>query len=145
MTTARRAAITAAIVAAAGATALAVWATLPLPASPPLYKESLGVVIQDRNGLTLRATRGDDGSRSSWVPYDAIDPDLINAFVAVEDRRFWDHHGVDVRAVARAAFQNLRARHVVSGASTITMQLARLLRPGERSWTSKLSQAVWAL
>src|SRR6185436_12824210 len=51
----------------------------------------------------------------------------------------------DARAVARAALQNLRARHVVSGASTITMQLARLLHPADRGWTTKLSQAAWAL
>jgi len=79
------------------------------------------------------------------VPYAEIDGDLINAFVAVEDRRFWDHHGIDVRALGRAVRDNLRSRHVVSGASTITMQLARLMRPASRSWTGKLSQAFWAL
>jgi penicillin-binding protein 1C len=63
----------------------------------------------------------------------------------VEDRRFWEHSGVDARAVVRAAKDNLRAGSVVSGASTITMQLARLLHPASRSWSGKVSQVFWAL
>jgi penicillin-binding protein 1C len=67
------------------------------------------------------------------------------AFVAVEDKRFWEHGGIDWRAVARAARDNLRAGAVVSGASTITMQLARLLHPAERGWPAKVREAAWAL
>src|SRR5215467_4636767 len=110
-----------------------------------------GVTIEDRNGIVLRSTRADDGSNARWMPYGQIDPDLINAFVAVEDRRFWDHHGVDLRAIGRAMRDNLRARHVVSGASTITMQLARLISHPERSEGSavraqrKLAQTLLAL
>ena len=103
------------------------------------------ITIEDRHGLPLRSTRTADGSRARWVPLERIDPDLINAFVAVEDRRFWEHGGIDVRAVARAARDNLRARRVVSGASTLTMQLARLLRPADRDFGGKLAQALWAL
>ena len=58
-----------------------------------------------------------------------MDPDLLAAFLAVEDRRFYRHPGVDPRALARAALADLRARRIVAGGSTITMQLARLLRP----------------
>lgn len=123
---------------------LAVWVSLPLP--DLLTKDTTrGVTIEDRHGLALRSTRATDGSNAQWVPYTQIDPDLINAFVAVEDRRFWDHHGIDVRAVGRAMRDNLRSRRVVSGASTITMQLARLLQPAERSWGGKATQALWAL
>jgi penicillin-binding protein 1C len=104
-----------------------------------------GVTIEDRNGIPLRSTRADDGSNARWVAYDRIDPDLINAFVAVEDHRFWDHHGIDPRAVARAIRDNARARRVVSGASTVTMQLARLLRPAGRTWGGKVWQAMLAL
>src|SRR5690349_21157515 len=81
-----------------------------------------GVTILDRHDLALRATRAADGSSARWVPYDQIDVDVINAFVTIEDQRFWEHSGVDWRATARAIRDNLRARHVVSGASTITMQ-----------------------
>jgi penicillin-binding protein 1C len=103
------------------------------------------VSITDRNGIPLRATRAADGSRAAWVPYAQIDPDLINAFVAVEDRRFWDHSGLDLRALLRATKDNLRAHRVVSGASTISMQLARLVQPAPRSWGGKLAQVLWAL
>jgi penicillin-binding protein 1C len=103
------------------------------------------VTLLDRDGVPLRSTRAPDGSDAAWVPYERIDPDLITAFVAVEDRRFWEHAGVDARAVARATVHNLRARRVVSGASTITMQLARLLRPSPRTAAGKLRQALWAL
>ena len=74
-----------------------------------------------------------------------MDPDIIAAFIAVEDRRFYEHWGVDLRAIARAALVNLRAGRVVSGGSTISMQLARILRGTPRSWNGKLSQVLWAL
>ncbi|HEY3460060.1 MAG TPA: biosynthetic peptidoglycan transglycosylase, partial [Casimicrobiaceae bacterium] len=93
----------------------------------------------------MRSTRTSDGTRARWVPYDQIDVDLINAFVTVEDRRFWEHSGVDWRAVARATKDNLRARQIVSGASTITMQLARLMEGAPRSWRGKVTQLFWAL
>ena len=120
------------------------WIALPLPAaSRTLADESVSVL--DRNGLLLRSTRTADGRHARWVPYEQIDVDLINAFVTVEDRRFWEHSGVDWRAVARATKDNLRARQIVSGASTITMQLARLMEDSPRSWSGKLTQFLWAL
>jgi penicillin-binding protein 1C len=103
------------------------------------------VRLEDRHGLALRTTRAADGSRVRWLSLAEIDPDLIAAFVAVEDRRFYEHAGVDPRAVARAFRDNVQAGRVVSGASTISMQTARLLRPLSRQWTGKLAQALWAL
>src|SRR5262245_31753617 len=122
-----------------------IWIAWPLAANTLVRDAGQGVTIEDRHGLALRSTRSADGSNARWVPYAEMDGDLINAFVAVEDRRFWDHHGIDVRAVGRAVRDNLRTRQVVSGASTITMQLARLMHPASRSWGGKLSQALWAL
>jgi penicillin-binding protein 1C len=132
-------------VAGAAAAAAGIWIALPLSPSLLTRDGGQGVTIEDRNGIPLRATRADDGSNARWVPYERMDPDLINAFVAVEDHRFWDHHGIDPRAVVRAIRDNARARRVVSGASTITMQLARLLRPAGRTWGGKASQAMLAL
>jgi penicillin-binding protein 1C len=126
--------------------ACCIWIALPVsPATLAPRPASRATTIVDRNGVTLRTTRAADGSRATWVPYAQIDPDLINAFVAVEDRRFWDHSGVDLRALLRAMKDNLRARRVVSGASTISMQLARLLQPAPRSWGGKFTQVGWAL
>lgn len=103
------------------------------------------LVIEDRHGALLRTTRAGDGSLASWTPLTEIDPDLPRAFVAVEDRRFYSHHGIDPRAIGRALRDNLLHRRVVSGASTITMQLARLLRPAGRGWSDKVLQSLWAL
>src|SRR5947207_4445855 len=132
------------IASAGGAVAAWVAAALPLGVVAHVAGEQ-GVTIEDRNGVALRSTRAADGSHAQWVPYEQIDIDLINAFVAVEDRRFWEHGGIDFRALARATKDNVRSRQVVSGASTITMQLARLVQPAARSWSGKVAQVLWAL
>ena len=123
----------------------AIWIVLPIPAAMTARPKGAGVTIEDRNGIVLRSTRAKDGSQEQWVTYDHIDADIINAFVAVEDRRFWDHHGVDVLAIARAVRENVLEQRVTSGASTITMQLARVLHPSPRRFGGKLVQAMWAL
>ncbi|HEX6048130.1 MAG TPA: penicillin-binding protein 1C [Gemmatimonadaceae bacterium] len=124
---------------------IGIWVFRPIPPRILSPDGAVGVTIEDRHGLPLRSTRAADGSDATWVVYDRIDPDLINAFVAVEDKRFWDHWGIDVLAVGRAAISNVRARRTVSGASTITMQLARLLRPEEWNAFGKVAQVLWAM
>ncbi len=122
------------------------WVAWPLPEQVVARVAAPSVTIEDRHGVVLRTTRAVDGSRARWMPLAEIDPKIITAFVAVEDRRFFDREAaVDWRALARAARDNLLARRVVSGASTISMQTARLLRPSERSWTGKVTQVLWAL
>jgi penicillin-binding protein 1C len=125
--------------------ALAAWMLWPLPPGLLPAETVATVTLLDRGGSELRSTRDSDGSLRRWVPLAEIDPDLIAAFVSAEDRRFYDHPGVDLHAVLRAVRANAGARHVVSGASTITMQVARMLRPVSRSWTGKVVQALWAL
>ena len=134
-------AVTVACTAAAG---LAVWLERPLPAQL-LHASAPGLVLLDRSGLPLRATRAADGTLRRWIPLADVDPDLLAAFLAVEDRRFYRHAGVDLGALARAAAADLRARRIVAGGSTITMQLARLLRPSPRTWRGKVRQSLWAL
>ncbi len=133
-----------AVILSLAAITLALWLDRPLP--PALLDAGApGLVLLDRAGLPLRSTRAGDGSLRRWVPLGDLDPDVIAAFLAVEDRRFYAHRGVDPRALARAALADIRARRIVSGGSTMTMQLARLLRPGGRTWTGKASQVLWAL
>lgn len=129
----------------AGGVALAAWIAWPLPDTLLAPGREQSLTIQDRNGVTLRSTRAGDGSLARWVPLGAMSPDLPRAFVVVEDRRFYAHHGIDPRAVARALRDDIVSGRVVSGASTITMQLARLLRPMGRGAGDKLLQALWAL
>jgi len=103
--------------------------------------------IVDRNGKLLRAYAMADGR---WrLPVDArtgVDPGYLKLLFASEDRRFYSHAGVDPLALARAAFQLATRGHIVSGGSTITMQLARLMEPRrQRSVYAKLRQIVRAL
>lgn len=133
------------LAALAVAAGVAVWVALPLPpelASPGAVPS---LVLEDRHGLMLRTTRAADGSRGGWVALDEVAPSVLQAFLAAEDHRYFEHRGVDLRAVARAMRDNLRARRIVSGASTITMQTARLLRPAPRNWRGKVAQLLWAL
>jgi penicillin-binding protein 1C len=129
----------------AAALAAAVFVMLPLPADVSAPGPVPGLLIQDRHGRVIRTTRAPDGSRGGWIGLDSVDPRLLQAFLAAEDRRFFEHPGVDVRSMLRAARDNLRARSIVSGASTISMQTARLLRPAPRTWAGKLEQTLWAL
>jgi penicillin-binding protein 1C len=124
---------------------VAAWIAWPLPADVAHADAVPSVTLLDRHGIPLRTTRSDDGSRGGWIPLDRIDPEIIQAFVAAEDRRFFEHHGVDARAVARALRDNARGGRIVSGASTLTMQAARLVRPIGRSWAGKAVQALWAV
>ena len=79
-------------------------------------------VILDRNGKIFGQIYVEN---RETVPYDQLPPDLINAVIAVEDAKFYQHHGYDLVGIIRAALKNLIAGHVRQGASTITQQLAR--------------------
>ncbi len=82
-------------------------------------------IIADRNGAPIQHVRIDDKvRRTAWVPLDQISPALIEAVLATEDKRFFEHGGVDLRAAAAAAINNLRGGATVRGASSISMQVA---------------------
>lgn len=81
--------------------------------------------IYDRYGVVIGEMFGE--GRRIWVPLDQIAPALLDATVAVEDSTFYTNPGVDAKRIAGAALQNLQEGEIVSGASTITMQLARNL------------------
>jgi len=120
------------------------WIAWPLPAGTAARVPVPRLVLEDRAGLPLRATRARDGSRGGWTPVGELDPRLVQAFISAEDHRFFSHHGVDPRSVGRALRDNVRGTRR-SGASTLSMQTARLLEPIDRTWGGKARQAVWAL
>lgn len=103
------------------------------------------VQFLDREGELLREVRADDAARAVWVPLDDVGDDVVRAILAAEDRRFDEHVGVDPAAAARALATSVRARRIVSGASTITMQLARLVAPHPRTLRGKLGEAAMAV
>ncbi len=121
----------------------AAWIALPLPADVAAPPPVTRLVMEDRAGLPLRATRAADGSRGGWTPLAEVDPRLVQAFVAAEDHRYFAHPGVDARSVGRALRD--RAGGGRAGASTLTMQTARLLVPTGRTVPGKVRQALWAL
>ena len=114
-----------------------------LPA-PPLPRD-YGAAVHFRDGTLMRLYATHTGRRRYYLPLERIDPLLVKATLVCEDKRFYHHPGVDPLSIIRAAWQNLKAGHVVSGGSTITLQLVRLLRPGPRTFWRKALEAVWAL
>jgi penicillin-binding protein 1C len=105
--------------------------------------------ILDRNGNVLYEILDPNAGRRTFVPINKISPNLIAATLATEDREFYNHPGFDPFAIARAMWQNYTNGVVVSGASTITQQLARMLllpteERYERSYERKAREIVLA-
>ncbi|MCA1944825.1 MAG: penicillin-binding protein 1C [Desulfovibrio sp.] len=103
------------------------------------------VTVMDRHGRPLRVFLPPDGRRRQPVALAQVSPVFRAVLVASEDRHFRIHPGVNPLAILRAAVMNLRAGRVVSGGSTITMQLARLCEPRERTIWAKTVESFRAL
>lgn len=105
--------------------------------------------ILDRHGNILYEILDPSAGRRTYIPLEKISPYLVAATVATEDSGFYSHPGFDVTAIGRAFLQNFRGGETISGASTITQQLARtlLFTPEERSeqtYTRKVREAILA-
>ncbi|MFQ6042622.1 MAG: penicillin-binding protein 1C [Candidatus Poribacteria bacterium] len=120
--------------------------------TPPLFpiqKEDIAqksfhsVKFYDRDGNLLQEVLSKD-SRSVYVSIDRVSPYFLKAIVASEDKNFYRHRGVDYWAILRAVYQNIRSKKIVSGASTITLQLARMIHPGRRTVIKKIKEAYFA-
>ncbi|MEM8627279.1 MAG: transglycosylase domain-containing protein, partial [Pseudomonadota bacterium] len=85
-------------------------------------------LVLDANGRPLRGFLAADGQWRLPADLEQIDPSYTRLLLAYEDRRFYQHNGIDLRAGVRALLDSVAAGRVVSGASTITMQTAKLLR-----------------
>jgi len=103
------------------------------------------VLVLDRDNRLLREVQVGSGADRTKVTLDRLSPWVVPALLAAEDGRFYRHPGVDPLAVSRAFCQLVFARKVVSGASTLTQQLARTLRPVPRSASGKLREMALAL
>ncbi|WP_394824565.1 penicillin-binding protein 1C [Pendulispora albinea] len=117
-------------------------------ALPPELREPAGatsVAVVDAGGHLLREVRANDGSRARWITLQELGPRARFAMLAAEDRRFFRHPGVDPVAVGRAVVQDVTSFRTVSGASTLTMQLARTVRPHPRTLAGKFFEMALAL
>jgi penicillin-binding protein 1C len=133
----------AAMLTAAGAIALWIVMLGPAPLGAGL---DFSATVVDRDGRLLRPYATPDGRWRLPVQGDSVDPRYLALLIACEDRRFRAHAGVDPLALLRAAEQLIGNGRIVSGGSTLTMQVARLLEPrAERSFAAKLRQMVRAV
>jgi penicillin-binding protein 1C len=114
---------------------------VPLPAR----RGDWSVAIEYRDGTPAYVFLSHDDKWRLPVSLDEVDPAFVAALVALEDKRFWRHDGVDPIAIARAAASDVVHARRVSGGSTLTMQLARLLEPRPRTLPSKLADMFRAV
>ncbi|MGB6063560.1 MAG: penicillin-binding protein 1C [Desulfomonilaceae bacterium] len=115
----------------------------------PDYRDALnkqrsraGLTVVDRNGRLLRLVPDEMGRFNLWCNRKRIPQVLKLAFIAAEDRRFYYHCGFDPIAILRAACTNLRRWRTVSGASTITEQVVRLIHPRPRTYLTKMLELL---
>jgi penicillin-binding protein 1C len=95
-------------------------------------------IFLDRNGEVLRFMPDETGERHIWIDLKDV-PDIVkNAFIAIEDERFYSHNGVDLIAIVRALKDNIKHGKIVSGASTITQQVVRRIYPHKRTYKNKI-------
>ena len=112
----------------------------PLPEPKEFSK-----VIYAQNGSLLSAYLTKDSKWRMKTSLDEVTPDLLTAIIEKEDKWFYWHFGINPIAVTRAFFQNVSSGRRVSGASTITMQLARMLEPSSRTYGKKFLEMLRAL
>ncbi|WP_073953497.1 penicillin-binding protein 1C [Thalassospira sp. TSL5-1] len=127
------------------ALALALWG-LDRAFPPNLSRlDHISAVVEGRNGQPLRMFSTEGGLLRLQTRVEGVDPKYLRFLKSYEDRRFDHHWGVDPAALLRASWQWLRAGHIVSGGSTLTMQVARLLEPRDRTLVAKGIEILRAL
>jgi penicillin-binding protein 1C len=119
------------------------WFIFCLPAN--LFQDSTSTVLLDRNGNLLGAKIADDGQ---WRFPEKLDvpPKFAACLIEFEDKNFYTHIGISAKGIGRALVQNFKSKKVVSGGSTITMQLARVMRKNPaRTYSEKIVEMLLAL
>jgi penicillin-binding protein 1C len=101
-----------------------------------------GLVVLDRNDRVLRMFPGARERFCWWRSIDTVPEHVKHAFIASEDRRFYYHPGFDPSAIVRALITNISHGRTISGASTITQQVVRLIHPRPRTYTAKLIELL---
>ncbi len=115
----------------------------PMPTFEELEnpENSLASEVYSEDGILLGKFYAEK-ENLSWVEYDEISPNVINALIATEDIRFFRHSGIDIRGVGRAAVRTILLGQNTGGGSTITQQLAKLLYPRDTTKTSSLKRMI---
>ncbi|MFT4908376.1 MAG: penicillin-binding protein 1C [Oleispira sp.] len=117
------------------------WHSLP----QPLFNSPYSSILLDRNNQLLEARIASD-EQWRFPPSETLPSSYIKAVLLFEDKRFYTHSGVDFLALGRATLQNIKAKEVVSGASTLSMQVIRLASDNQsRTLSTKLIETLQAL
>jgi penicillin-binding protein 1C len=120
-------------------------ALIPLPGPIGHPGDMVSCTLADRTGRTLRVILSNEESTSCWVDLSQISQYLVRATISAEDKRFYQHHGIDYLGLARAFLQNVAARKIVVGGSTITSQLAEhLFHLPKGRVSTKILQIIYA-
>lgn len=109
------------------------------------YCSASSLKIIDRNNTEIKTYFDENEAYNIPVSVEDVSPWMLLATIAAEDKRFLEHNGVDLRATARALWQNTKSGKTVSGASTITQQLVKNLEPREKSIKGKIEEAIKSL
>ncbi|WP_027408062.1 transglycosylase domain-containing protein [Anoxybacteroides tepidamans] len=121
----------------------AVIAFAKLEGAPPLAVPQTTIFYADDG---TKIGESDNGQKRYWVSLHDISPSVINATVAVEDKKFFEHHGFDMKRIAAAIIADVKAMRKVQGASTITQQYARnLFLTLDKTWMRKLQEALYTI
>ncbi len=124
--------------------AILIYILIPLPR--PLFPNDYSTIVVDRQGRILRAFLNKE---QQWCfPPDSnqtVPEKLKTAVLTFEDRYFYNHPGINPVSIIRAIGQNLGNKKIISGASTITMQVARLMKPKSRTYLNKIGEMLQAL
>ncbi len=107
-----------------------------------LVQNSQAIEFSDRYNLPLGTILTRDQEHTAFIPLPQISPHFIHAILAAEDRGFYQHGALDLKAIGRSLFRSIQAGKVTSGASTITMQLARMLDQSPRNLGGKVRE-IW--
>ncbi|MGL5807428.1 MAG: penicillin-binding protein 1C [Xenococcaceae cyanobacterium] len=107
-----------------------------------IRQDERAIEFSDRNGLPLGTLLTQNQEQTAVIPLKEISPHFLHAIIAAEDKRFDRHGALDLVAIARSLWQSIQHHRIVSGASTITMQLARMLEPAPRTFSAKIAE-IW--
>ncbi|MEM6251896.1 MAG: PBP1A family penicillin-binding protein [Cyanobacteria bacterium P01_D01_bin.156] len=119
-------------------------------ATASLPDVSQALTFERTGTITIKSDDGDvlqkiGPATQEYLEYDDIPDTLVQGFIASEDRRFYEHEGIDYKGIARAVYSNVRNRELVEGASTITQQVARIIfLDQDRSFQRKFREALLA-
>ncbi len=115
------------------------------PLHIPYQDKMFARIVVDDQGRPLRAFADKQGIWRYPIELEEVSPKYLEALIEYEDKWFWHHPGINPFAVLRALYLNIKYDKIISGGSTLSMQVARLLHPHSRTFTGKLYQAIRTL